>query len=68
MVICGKPPSFPDEQSKMRYAFKWLSGLTLKHTLSQVRENGDIELADLQAVIYLLEAAIGDPGRVATAE
>jgi hypothetical protein len=68
MVIRHTPSRFPDEQAKMRYAFNRLSGLALKQILPHVRDNGDIGLADLPAFIQLLEAAFGDPDRVATAE
>jgi hypothetical protein len=52
----------------MRYAFNCLIGLTLKQILAHVRDNGDIRLETLQAFIQRLEAAFGDPDRVATAE
>jgi hypothetical protein len=68
MVIRHTPSSFPDEQSKMRYAFNHMSGLTLKQILPLFRENGEVGLEELQAFIQLLEAASGDPERVATAE
>jgi hypothetical protein len=68
MIIRHKPNSFPDEQSKMRYAFNCLSGLALLQILPHVRENGEIDLGDLTAFIQLLEASFGDPDRVATAE
>jgi hypothetical protein len=68
MVIRHTPSRFPDEQAKMRYAFNCLSGLALKQILPHVRDNGDIGLIDLSAFIQLLEAAFGDPHRVATAE
>jgi len=68
MVIRHKPASFPDEQSKMRYAFNRLRGVALDHILPHVREDGTIGLEDLPALIQLLEAAFGDPDRVATAE
>jgi len=68
MVIRHTPSKFPDEQAKMRYAFNRLSGLALKQILPHVRDNGDIGLEDLPAFIQLLEAAFGDPDRVATAE
>jgi len=68
MVIRHKPASFPDEQSKMRYAFNRLRGVALGQILPHVRENGTIGLEDLPALIQLLEAAFGDPDRVATAE
>jgi hypothetical protein len=68
MVIRQKTSSFPDEQSTMRYAFNRLSGLALRQILPHVQEDGDIRLAALSASIPLLEAAFGDPYRVATAE
>jgi hypothetical protein len=68
MVIRHKPASFPDEQSKMRYAFNRLRGVALGQILPHVREDGTIGLEDLPAFIQLLEAAFGDPDRVATAE
>jgi hypothetical protein len=52
----------------MRYSFNRLSGLALRQILPHVRENGEIDLGDLTAFIQLLEAAFGDPDRVATAE
>jgi len=68
MVIRHKPASFPDEQSKMRYAFNRLRGVALGQILPHVREDGTIGLEDLPALIQLLEAAFGDPDRIATAE
>jgi hypothetical protein len=68
MVIRHKPSSFPNEQSKMKYAFNWLRGLSLRHILPHVQEDEDIWLADLSSLIQLLEAAFGDADRVAKAE
>jgi hypothetical protein len=61
MVIQHKPASFPDEQSKMRYAFNRLRGIGLGQMVPHVREDGTIGLEDLPAFIQLLEAAFGDP-------
>ena len=68
MVIQHKPAIFPDEQSKMRYAFNCLRRTAFGQILPHVREDGTIGLEDLQAFIKLLEAAFGDPDRVATTE
>jgi len=68
MVIRHKPASFPDEQSKMRYAFNRLRGVAFRQILPHVREDGTIGVEDLSALIQLPEAAFGDPDRVATAE
>jgi hypothetical protein len=51
MVIRHKPASFPDEQSKMRYAFNRLRGIALGEILPHVREDGTIGLEDLPALI-----------------
>jgi hypothetical protein len=68
MVIRHKPSTFPNEQSKMRYALNRLSGLALKEILPHIRENGEVGLEGLPAFLQLLEAAFGHPDRVATAE
>jgi hypothetical protein len=68
MVIRHKPGSFPDEQSKMQYAFNRLKGVALSPILPHVREDGTIGLDDLPGLIQHLEAAFGDTDRVATAE
>jgi len=57
-----------DERSKMPCTFNRLSGIALKEILPHIQENGEIGLRDLQAFTQLLEAAFGDPDRVATAE
>jgi hypothetical protein len=68
MVVRHTPSRFPDEQAKMRYAFNRLSALALKQILPHIRENGEVGLEDIPAFVQLLEAAFGDPDRVATAE
>jgi hypothetical protein len=50
MVIRHKPASFPDEQSKMRYAFNRLRGVAFGQILPHVREDGTIGLEDLPAL------------------
>jgi hypothetical protein len=52
----------------MRYAFNGLSGLAIHQILPHVWENGEIDLRDLSAFMQHMEAAVGDPDRVATAE
>jgi hypothetical protein len=68
MIIRHKPSSFHNEHSKMSYPFNRLSGLALRQILPHVRENWENHLGDLSALIQLLEAAFGDPDRVATTE
>jgi hypothetical protein len=52
----------------MRYVFNRLNRLALGQILPHVREDRKIGLGDLPGFIQLLEAAFGDPDRVATAE
>jgi len=52
----------------MRYVFNRLWAVALGQILPQIWENGEIGLEDLPAFIQLLEAAFGDPDKVATAE
>jgi hypothetical protein len=68
MVIRHRPASCSDEQSKLRYSLNNLKGIALGQILPHVWEDGMIGLEDLPAFIQLLEAAFGDPDRVATAE
>ena len=67
-VIQHTPSNFPHEQSKIRYAFIRLRGMTLGQILPHAREDGEIGLEDLPTFIQLLEAAFEDPDEVATAE
>ena len=67
MVIRHKPTSFQDRKSKMLYAFNRRTGVTLGFTMPHDREDRTIGLGDLPAIVQLLEAAFGDPDRVATA-
>jgi hypothetical protein len=68
MIIRHKPNSFPDEQSKVGYGFNRFSGLALQQILPHVQQDGELDLGDLTAFMQLLEAAFGDPDRVATVE
>jgi hypothetical protein len=52
----------------MQYSFNHLRAIALGEILPHVREDGTIGLEDLPACIKLLEAAFGDPDRVAIAE
>jgi hypothetical protein len=61
MVIQHRPARFPDEQSKMRYAFNLPRGVALGQILPHVRKDRIIGLDDLPAFLQLLEAAFGDP-------
>jgi len=67
MADWHKPTSFPDEKSKRRYASNRLREVALGQMLPHIRQNRDIGLQCRLAYIELLQAAFGDPGRVATA-
>ena len=62
-----KAPTLPDDQSRLRYAISLLKDRALSQIRPHVRA-GRIELDNLEALISKLEAAFGDPDRVATAE
>ena len=51
MVIQHKPASIPNEQLMMRYAFNRSRREALDQMLPQIREDGDIRLEDLPALI-----------------
>jgi hypothetical protein len=55
IVMRHKPASYPDELSRMRYAFNHLRGVALGQILSHIREDGTIGLEDIPAFIQLLE-------------
>jgi hypothetical protein len=50
----------------MPYAFDGLRGVAFGKMSPHIRENSTIALEDLPSFIQLLEAAFGDPDRVAT--
>jgi len=52
----------------MSYAISRLGGIALGQILAHVQEDGMIGLANLPAFIQLLDAACGDPDKIATAE
>jgi hypothetical protein len=68
MVIRHKPTSISDEQSKMPYTLNCLRGVALDQIKPHIEGDRTIGLEDLPAFIQLLEAAFGDPDRVASAE
>ena len=62
-----KAPTLPDEQARLRYAISLLKDRALSQIRPYVRA-GRVDLDNLEALIAKLEAAFGDPDRVATAE
>jgi hypothetical protein len=65
--LIDRPGEFPDEQSKLRYAFSRLEGATLEQLIHLV-DNDHIDLDNFDAFITSLEEAYGDPDRANTAE
>ena len=66
LKIAEDAERMPTEQSRLRYAFSRLEGIALAQVLPHVQDT-HINLANVAAVIQLLEEAFGDPDRVATA-
>jgi hypothetical protein len=61
------PREFPDEQSKLHYAFSRLEGATLKQLIYLV-DNDHVNLDNFDAFVTSLEEAYGDPDHANTAE
>ena len=61
-----KTQTITDEQTRLRYAVSRLSGQAFDQVVSFV-ETGNIALANIDALIQVLESAFGDPNRYATA-
>lgn len=59
--------TFADEQAKLRLAINCLTGEALDHARMYV-QNDRVNLANLNALITVLENAFGNPNRVAEAE
>jgi hypothetical protein len=68
MVKGLKPGNFPDEQSKMGYAFNRLKGIALGQILPHIQEDRTKGQEHPPAVMQRLEKAFEDPDCVATAE
>src|SRR6266576_632079 len=63
----GDATRFPTPQHILKYAINRLEGAALNQLLPYV-QNDNVNLADLAALVRILEDAFGDPDRVATAE
>ena len=62
-----KVATYPDEQAKLRLAINCLTGDAMDQVQSYV-ENDKVNLANLAALITILDTAFGNPNRVAEAE
>jgi len=63
----GAAPKFVDVQHRLTYAVGFLQGKPYKQILPLIDE-GNINIASVEALITLLENALGDPDRVRTAK
>ena len=62
-----KVATYPDEQAKLRLAVNCLIGDAMDQVQSYV-QNDKVNLANLAALITILDTAFGNPNRVAEAE
>ena len=62
-----KVATYPDQQAKLRLAINCLTGDAMDQVQSYV-ENDKVNLANLAALIAILDTAFGNPNRVAEAE
>jgi hypothetical protein len=65
--LIDRPGEFPDEQSKLHYAFSRLEGAALEQLIHLV-DNDHVDLDKFDAFVTSLEEAYGDPDRANTAE
>jgi hypothetical protein len=65
--LIDRPGEFPNEQSKLRYAFSRLEGAALEQLIHLVKDD-HVNLGDFEAFVTSLKEAYGDPDRVNTAE
>jgi hypothetical protein len=65
--LIDRPGEFPNEQSKLRYAFSRLEGAALEQLMHLVKDDR-MNLGDFEAFVTSLEEAYGDPDRVNTTE
>ena len=62
-----KVATYPDEQAKLRLAVNCLAGDAMHQVQSYV-ENDKVNLANLAALIVILDTTFGNPNRVAEAK
>jgi hypothetical protein len=67
LCLIDRPREFPNEQSKLRYAFSRLEGAALEQLIHLVKDDC-MNLGNFEAFVTSLEEAYGDPDRVNTAE
>jgi hypothetical protein len=67
LCLIDCPGEFPNEQSKLRYAFSRLEGAALEHLIHLVKDDR-VNLGNFEAFVTSLEEAYGDPDCVNTTE
>jgi hypothetical protein len=65
--LIDRPGEFPNEQSKLRYAFSRLEGAALEQLIHLVKDDR-VNLENFEAFVTSLEEVYGDPDRMNTAE
>jgi hypothetical protein len=65
--VIDRPGEFPDEQSKLRYAFSRLEGAALEQLIHLV-DNNHVDLDNFDTFVTSLEEAYSDPDHANTAE
>jgi hypothetical protein len=65
--LIHRPREFPNEQSKLRYAFSRLEGAALEQLIHLVKDD-HVNLENFEAFVTSLEEAYGHPDRVNTTE
>jgi hypothetical protein len=68
LKIASQPSQFPDEQSRLRYAFSRLEGPALALVNTYLRDDNTIGFDTLNAFLAHLDLAYDDPDRAGTAE
>jgi hypothetical protein len=67
LQLIDRPGEFPNEQSKLRYAFSRLEGAALEQLIHLV-DNNHVDLDNFDAFVTSLEEAYGDPDHANTVE
>jgi hypothetical protein len=65
--LIDHPGEFPNDQSKLRYAFSRLEGAALEQLIHLMKDD-HMNLENFEAFVTLLEEVYGDPDHVNTAE
>jgi hypothetical protein len=65
--LIDHPGEFPNEQSKLRYAFSRLEGAALEQLIHLMKDDG-MNLGNFEAFVTSLEEAYRNPDCVNTAE